>query len=229
MICRPKTLHNNTIMENTSFESSPFSDSENIEKVEKIKERHFNILEDRIKEYKDFYSTEYATKVENVPAEKQEQYTIKAEEIEKILNQLRQNPKTEIAGQNHFSHIMGNLIPLLLNTAERHKKGKNIPAEKIAKAKENLEILNYYLNEIYKDPELLSKELKSTHGFLTDYMDFFKCDIPSTGNNWINVFKFFRDMETGKISKENFFERAEEIYGIVDVEQLYDNLYTNIK
>lgn len=216
-------------MENTSFETLSSSDSEKIEKAEQIKERYFNILEDRIKEYKDFYSTEYAARVENVPAQKQEQCAIQAEKIEKELNKFRQNPKTEIVEQNHFSHIMGNLIPLLLNTAERHKKGKNIPEEKIAKARENLEILNYYLNEIYKDPELLSKEFKSAQGFLTDYMDFFKCDIPSTGNKWINVFKFFRDMETGKISKENFFERAENVCDIVDIEQLHNNLYTNIK
>jgi len=141
----------------------------------------------------------------------------------------------EIITANHLAHVLGNSITTFAGgLARRYEDGKyfstdthfvELPIEKIAMAKKEMALMAYYLDELSRDRELLIEEMESSIGALKNYLEFLSCDLPTQTVEQLKLFKFFIDLDKGRVGRDNFFEAIQGIENYLDVEKIREHRF----
>lgn len=192
--------------------------------------KYLEAIEKHLSDYKDFYESFYAEqtrKAKDIGFNKSEKYDILiiVQQIQESLKEIVLENNIKINLKNHFDHILGNSTVVFAGgKARRYKEGKVIQFDDALRIKKQLENLNFFVEEAVKDKKLLEKELSSPIGYLDNFLSYMKCDLPSDSQTQLNLFKFFRSLELGKMKQDDFWKRAEELRGFIDIEKLKGDL-----
>lgn len=100
----------------------------------------------------------------------------------------------------------------------RRRKFPELPKEKIDGIVGEINLLNYYINEVSQDPEMAKTELLSKKGMLENYLEYLKCDLPNQSPRRIELIRFFRDIEKGEVNENNLEEKTKNLQDLLDIE-----------
>ncbi len=193
---------------------------ENLEKhqLEKISDNCLEGIMRHISDFEEFYQSRFVKDTENFaygfsPEEQKEMLSVAKKLRENILDKYEKDPDLYIISRSQLSHLLGNSILVFArNRAQVYEKKKKDFPESIKKnIKETMERLNFYLKKLSQDKDLLEKELTQENGFLDDFSRYFKGKVDPRSPQRILIFKFFYDLKTQGIPKDDFSYRLEEI------------------
>ncbi|MEA2088338.1 MAG: hypothetical protein U9O55_00650 [Patescibacteria group bacterium] len=200
-------------MKNNFFEKIQLEETEKEFSSDRCLEQAITYISD----FKKFYESDFVkeTSMEKYGFSKQEQEKILglAEKLKSnILDEYENNEKLLVSGDSQFKHLAGNSTMVFAGgQARRYESGKTISEEFRKKIKNQIELLNYYIQELVENKELLQDELTLKNGHLQKFSKYFSSEVVSESPKRILVFKFFRDLEKQGILKKNFSHRLEEI------------------
>lgn len=202
-------------------------------KKEKRRENNDEILNaiyNHLNQYFRFFHSKYSIKMEQdesfgFSADEKKEIIIIADQVEKMLNKIFAENKIDIINNNHFSHFVGNGATTVSNRwASRFEEKKNIPPEAVPIMKKELQDLNYYFQEAANDQGLLEEELTLLEGHLTFFIGkYLKNNLPD-GSKQIALFRFFRDLELGRIEADDFSQKVKTWANCLDIEKLKGDL-----
>lgn len=139
----------------------------------------------------------------------------------KIEELAEKDKNLEVAMDNHLEHVSGNSITITAGRyAERYEERKVVSIEILKSIKKSISLLLFYFEELAEDENLIKKELSSQKGYLENFLEYLSCDLPPETPKQLQLFKFFRNLEKGKITQENFAEATEEVRQYFDVEKI---------
>jgi hypothetical protein len=129
-----------------------------------------------------------------------------------IFNEYEDKQELNIEKESQLNHILGNSILILAKRkADQYENGKEISEKARGIIKKEMSRLNYYITELSENKDLLEEEMTHEDGHLQKFTKFFTRKINTRSLKRIIIFKFFRDLETDGIKKEDFLNRLEEI------------------
>lgn len=190
--------------------------------------RELDNMLDHIAEYEEFYYSLFAEHAGKTSygfneEERMEILTI-AGQLRECLKEIVLENKIKILPNNHLDHLIGNSTMVFAGgKAKRYEAGKKIEIKDAALVKNQMMRLNNFIQEALKDKKLTEKELTSRVGYLEDFLQYLSCDLPNTERQLL-LFKFFRELELGKMKQDDFWERAEELSEFIDVEKLREDI-----
>ncbi len=179
------------------------------ESVSEENKKQLSKILESLKEYEDFYNSLFVKKTRKAPFgfNKYEQDEILniAEQNKEVLTKVVSGGEIEITADNQFKHIIGNSAVVFGRAkARRYEESKDdqrksVFIEDAYRVRREMKNLNFYLKETAKDKNLLKKELTSDKGYLENFLDYLNCDLPVESQKRLLLFRFFRNMEDGKI------------------------------
>ena len=157
----------------------------------------------------------------------------KVEALKKKLLNFSER-ETEIVPDNHMDHILGNSITTAAGGFARRFEGgkyfseegaeKQFPVEQFKMAKEGMELMLYYIEELANDDELIVEEVGSRIGYLGHFLEYLSCDLPSQTTEQLKLFRFFRDLKMGRITQDNFLDSIEKKQKYLNMEKIQEEL-----
>lgn len=193
------------------------------EKIQLEEEKEFSsdrCLEQAIKDindFQEFYKSAFVkdtvTEEYGFSEQEQEKMLESAEKLkENILDEYENNKKLLVLRDSQFKHLAGNSTIIFAGGQARcYENEKTISKEFKKKIKDEIELLNYYIQELVENKELIKDELTRKNGHLQKFSEYFNGEITPESPKRILIFKFFRDLEKQGIQKEKFSNRLEEI------------------
>jgi len=205
---------------------------ENAFEKEKIKETvSWEKLSKHLDEYEDFYKGSYVvqTRKQELGFKKPEQFLVRRN-IEILREKLKQKKgeNFKISEYNQMNHILGNSIMVLSGAiARKFEEGREVKPQMVEKIKEDMTLLNDYVEILVENPEVVKDELESKVGYLGNFLDYFSCDLPTESPKIIKLVKFFNKLEKGMAKKEIAMQVEEinqEQKNIINIEKIKEKL-----
>ncbi|MCK9379154.1 MAG: hypothetical protein M0P97_03345 [Candidatus Moranbacteria bacterium] len=206
---------------------------ENAFEKEKIKETvSWEKLSKHLDEYEDFYKGSYVvqTRKQELGFKKPEQFLVRRN-IEILREKLKQKKgeNFKISEYNQMNHILGNSIMVLSGAiARKFEEGREVKPQMVEKIKEDMTLLNDYVEILVENPEVVKDELESKVGYLGNFLDYFSCDLPTESPKIIKLVKFFNKLEKGMAKKEIAMQVEEinqEQKNIINIEKIKEKLF----
>jgi|GEM_PF-5926865 len=139
----------------------------------------------------------------------------------------------EIARDNHLDHILGNSITVTAGAFARKfeegkyfnegEENKPFPTETFEMIKEGMELMLYYVGELEKDENLVESEVGSRIGYLNNFVEYLLCDLPTQSVEQLKLFRFFRELKTGKISFEELNSLSENVRKYLNIDKISES------
>ncbi len=206
---------------------------ENKEEGKSEREKSIENIRKHIQDINDFFHGRYVTQTrkQEFGFHRPEQFEAlkKIKELKDRLEELSKND-VEIAEYSHLDHILGNSITTSAGGfAKRFEEGKYFskdgeekpfPVKTFEMTKSGMEQMLYYIGELAKDGDLVNQEAQSRIGYLEKFVDYLSCDLPTQTTEQLELFRFFRELENGRINQENFDVSAEKVQKYLDAEKI---------
>lgn len=197
--------------------------------AEDEKKRELNNILNHIAGYEEFYHSLFAehsgkTTYGFNAKERNEILTI-ADQLRECLKKISSENKINIIPNSHLDHLIGNSTMIFAGgKSKRYEAGKTIEIKDAISVKNQMIRLNYFIQEALKDEKLMEKELCSPIGYIDNFLNYVKCDLPPDSQTQLQFFKFFRELELGKMKQDDFWKRAEELSEFIDIEKLREDI-----
>lgn len=192
-------------------------------------EKILDCLYKSLNEYFNFYYSRYASHLESseergFSKQEKNEITSVADQIQHLLEEINAENRIDMIMDNHFKHFLGNgIVNNAGGQAFRYEKNKPINPKAASAISREMSDLNYYLKEIANDKKLFEMELISFEGYADYFMPYLKGNLPP-GSSQVALFRFFRDLELGRIKKDDYDKRAEQWSEYVNLEKLRGDL-----
>lgn len=165
-----------------------------------------------INDFKKFYESAFvkdtATEYYGFSEEEQGKMLKLAKELkENILDEYQKNEKLLVPKNSHFNHLAGNSIMIFAGGhAMRYDNKKTVSPESKKMIRNQMNLLNYYVQELVKNKKLIKDEITHKNGYLQKFSKYFNGGVMTESQKRIIIFKFFNEWKQGNIKQENLEE-----------------------
>ena len=194
-------------MENT-LEKMQSEKAEKEYSSDRCLEQAITYINDFTKFYESAFVKDTMTEKYGFSEEEQEKMLKSAEELkENILDEYENNEKLLVPKDSHFKHLAGNSIIIFAGgQARRYDNEKIVSPESKKMIRNQMNLLNYYIQELVENKKLIKDEITHENGYLQKFSKYFNDEIAVESPKRILFFRFFNEWKREKIEQEDLEE-----------------------